>query len=293
MNSPLDFIKQKECWVVRADRGKSIDGFRNLGVVALDFDILGLPTEGVQVFSDKVKTYEVFQKFHPNSSAKFANWWGTFNMFCNYMKVGDVVISPTENPSQLIVGLVKSEIYFELGNETLNHTIRRKVEWLDGVFSKNEFPISLRSLFCNSTCFYVDKNKGEENEESEQKVSETIIESENEGVVYIMGSNTFPGTYKSGYADQDAELRCSALSSDKKYAIFNLEVLGYIKSKNYRRLEKAIHNHFAPVRVWSENGCNIDSELFKSNSFPEDFKEYVQLLQKQKYYHISEVVFNY
>lgn len=291
MYTNLEFLKEKECWVVRADNGKSIDGFRNSKIIGLHFDISELPTEGIEIFKDKGKTYEIFEKFHPHRTKSFPNWWGTFNMFCNRMKVGDVVFSPNRN-NDLMVGIIDSEIYFEIGQDEIPHTIRRKVNWFDGFFAKEEFPISLQSLYCNSTCFYVDKTKGEEDEEVLESNIE-ISDIQSEGVVYIMKSNMFDNVYKCGYADKDAELRCSALSTDKKYAIFNLEVLGFIKSKSYRRLEKAIHNHFAPIRIWSENGCNIDSELFRSSTFTEDFKEYVQLLQKQKYYEISEVVWNY
>lgn len=291
MLNNIDFIQERECWVVRADKGKYVDAFREFGIVGLDFDIKELPSEGVEVFRDRQKTYDLFKQFHPNRPNSYPNWWGTFNMFCNRIEVGNVVLSPTNN-NDLMVGIVESETYFEEGNEALPHTLRRKVRWMEGVFNRENFPISLQSLHCRSTCFWVVKNKIEDLEE-ETTVSEPINDTGTEGVVYIMKSNTFENIYKCGYADKDAELRCFALSSDKKYAIFNLEVLGFIKSKSYRRLEKAIHNHFAPIRIWSENGCNIDSELFKSERFSEDFKEYVQLLQKQKYYEISEVVWNY
>jgi hypothetical protein len=292
MNPQLDFIKEKECWVVRADNGKSIEGFRNLGVAGLHFDIYELPNDGVKVFENKERTKEIFQKYHPNVPKKYPNWWGTFNMFCNQIQIGHVILSPTSN-GDLMVGVVESDLYFELGNETLPHSLRRKINWMDGVFSKNEFPISLQSLFCNSSCFYVDKSKGEESDEETQINSENLIDTDSEGVVYIMKSNTFSDYYKLGYADKDAELRCSALSTDKKYAIFNLEVLGFVKLLNYKRFEKSVHNHFAPIRLNSENGCNIDSEIFKSASLPQDFKEYIQLHQKQKYYNITEVSLNY
>jgi hypothetical protein len=292
MNPQLEFIKEKECWVVRADRGKSIESFRNLSVCGLDFNIKELPSEGVKIFENKEKTYDIFEKYHPNRVKSFSNWWGTFNMFCNRVQIGDVILSPDSN-GELMVGVVESDLYFELGDETLPHSLRRKTNWIGGFFSKNEFPISLQSLFCNSTCFYVSKSKGEESEEETQINSENLIDTDSEGVVYIMKSNTFPGVYKLGYADKDAELRCSALSTDKKYATFNLEVLGYVKLSNYKRFEKAVHNQFAPVRINCENGCNIDTELFTSTTLPQDFKEYIQLNQKQKYYKITEVSLNY
>lgn len=292
MNPKLEFIKEKECWVVRADRGKSIESFRNLGVCGLDFNINELPSEGVNLFKNKEKTYDIFQKYNPNRVKSFKNWWGTFNMFCNRIQIGDVILSPDLN-GDLMIGVVESDLYFELGDETLPHSLRRKINWMDGFFSKNEFPISLQSLHCNSTCFYVSKSKGEESDEETLTNSENLIDTDSEGVVYIMKSDTFSDYYKLGYADKDAELRCSALSTDKKYAIFNLEVLGYVKLSNYKRFEKSVHNHFAPIRLNSENGCNIDSEIFKSATLPQDFKEYIQLHQKQKYYNITEVSLNY
>jgi hypothetical protein len=292
MNPKLEFIKEKECWVVRADNGKSIEGFRNSGIAGLDFNIYELPNDGVKVFEDKERTKEIFQKYHPNVPKKYPNWWGTFNMFCNGIQIGDVILSPTSN-GDLMVGVVESDLYFELGDETLPHSLRRKINWMEGVFSKNEFPISLQSLFCNSTCFYVSKSKGEESEDETQINSENLMNTDSEGVVYIMKSNTFPGVYKLGYSDKDAELRCSALSTDKKYATFNLEVIGYVKLLNYKRFEKAVHNQFAPVRINCENGCNIDTELFTSATLPQDFREYIQLNQKQKYYNFTEVSLNY
>ena len=63
MNPKLEFIKEKECWVVRADNGKSIEGFRNLGVAGLHFDIYELPNDGVKVFENKERTKEIFQKY--------------------------------------------------------------------------------------------------------------------------------------------------------------------------------------------------------------------------------------
>lgn len=283
----LQFLNEKECWVVRADRGESIDGFRNAGVAALDFNITELPSEGVEVFKDKNKTYSIFEKYHPHRPKSFPNWWGTFNMFCNHIKIGDVILAPTSNGS-LIIGVVEGDVYFQVGDPVLIHTIRRKVNWIEGVFSKNELPFSSISMFCNSTCFYVVKTKNNDEEEVTEN-STDLIPTDIDGVVYIMKSNTFNDIFKVGYADRDAELRCSALSSDKKYGIFNLEVIGFVRCKNFKRLEKAMHNHFAPVRIFSENGCNLDSELFNSKTFPQDFKDYLELLVRQKYYQISEV----
>ena len=289
MNKKLDFIKDKECWVVRADSGKSVDAFRKFEIAALDFGIQELTPEGLDVFKDNLKTYEILKKFQPNMEKKYPNWWGSINMFFNYMKVDDIVISPTENSSFLMVGTILTDVFFEKGDEKLPHSIKRKVVWLDGVFKKDEFPISLKSLQTPSTCFYIDKKKGLEDYDYEEESNETFLDTIIDGCVYLMKSNSISGLFKIGYAEEDAEKRCSALSTCLKYGWLNLEVIGYVKCKTHRRLEKALHNHFAPVRMCVENGCYRDTELFLSPNIPVQFKEYVELLQKHNHFEITEI----
>jgi predicted Mrr-cat superfamily restriction endonuclease len=285
----INTIMTHDCWVVRSDNGEYSESFRKNGIVALHFDISELP-EGVEVFKSNTETYKVFEKFNPTRKSAFRNWWGTFNMFCNKMKVGDYVLT-TNGLGGYLIGEVTSEIYFQVDNK-VPHTVRRNVLWDENVYLKNDFPFSLNSFNCNSTCFYLDKHEEDESNEVIPTTIESKVISDNVGVVYIMKSTTVNGFYKVGYADEDADKRCSALSADKKYGCWNLEVIGYIKSKNYKRLEKAFHNHFAPKRLCIENGCNQDTELFNSENFIQDFKDYTNLIKSQSYYEISEIYFN-
>jgi hypothetical protein len=285
----MNKIMDSDCWVVRSDNGIFADDFRQNGLVGLHFGISELP-EGVEVFKSNIETYKIFEKFSPNRKSAFRNWWGTFNMFCNKIKIGDFVITKNDR-GEYLIGEVKSDVYFKV-DEKIKHTIRRDVLWDEQVYNKENFPFSLSSFNCNSTCFYLDKHDDEEISDNRTIPTEIETNSETEGFVYLMKSNTVNDFYKVGYADEDVDKRCSALSADKKYGCWNLEVVGYIKSKNYKRLEKAFHNHFAPKRIFIENGCNQDTELFNSHTFVKDFKDYLNLVKSQNYYEISEVFFN-
>ena len=82
-------------WAVRTEFGKHPDNFRNGEYVALDFDISELYLVG----EPRESFVEAFNKYNPSvtSNVVVGQQIGQITRFCKSIKVGDYVITPSDN----------------------------------------------------------------------------------------------------------------------------------------------------------------------------------------------------
>lgn len=111
----------------------------------------------------------------------------------------------------------------------------------------------------------------EEEEENLKEYSEL-----GDGIVYFLISNTHTDTIKIGLTN-DLERRLYELKRDKTYGHYNLELKAYLKVRDMETIEKQLHKYFHRFRLCKKNGCNTDTELFKTNEdLYSEFKAYIE-----------------
>ena len=116
---------------------------------------------------------------------------------------------------------------------------------------------------------------------------------DSKGIVYLLRSKTYPGTYKIGITIRTMEDRITELRKDNRYGVFNLETVMYVKCNNYQLVEQVLHKFFEDFRLGRDNELSVDTELFKDNdTIEEEFKLFVEMLQKNPRYKVGELIYN-
>ncbi len=146
-------------WVVRAGFGQYANAFRVGEYVAIDYSIdepypIG---EGREVFVD------LYKKYHPSdkSNVVIGQQVGQITRFCEDMKPGDYVITPSENSDVLYFGkLVDEEYRFEANpKDSCPCRHRRNVKWSVKTVSRSTFSVPFQNTIRSSlTVFAVSQS---------------------------------------------------------------------------------------------------------------------------------------
>lgn len=170
-------------WVVRADNGKYLNNFLEHGVASIGHaDILNFPeVRGITANKDDLaaalsEKYALYNSrnsertdFKPVSRSKITQDHRQISTFINEMKVGDLIVTPTQRT--LSVGVIQSHAYtckdclsYQATEDVseiieLKHHLRRDVKWMP-TFSRNRAPKALFPFFTgHSTVFELTQNK--------------------------------------------------------------------------------------------------------------------------------------
>jgi hypothetical protein len=124
--------------------------------------------------------------------------------------------------------------------------------------------------------------------EVDSKVIETVDETM--GIVYLLKSKTYPGTYKIGITVRDIDDRLKELRKDHRYGVFNLELVMWVRTNNYQLVEQVLDKFFEDFRLGRDNDLSVDTELFKGNdTIEEEFGLFVEMLQRNPRYKVGEL----
>lgn len=137
-------------WVVRAEFGKHADAFRDGGYVAIDYDI----SESYPIGEGREAFVAIYKKYNPSSTSNvvIGQQVGQITRFCEDMRVGDYVITPSENSDTLYFGKVKDGPYrFEPDpKDTCPYRHRRDVEWSKKTVSRSTFSVPFQNTIRSS-----------------------------------------------------------------------------------------------------------------------------------------------
>ena len=147
-------------WVVRAEFGKHADAFRSGGYVAIDYSI----SEPYPIGEGREAFIAVYKKHNPSSSSNVVvgQQVGQITRFCEDMKPGDYVITPSENNDVLYYGKLLDEPYHfdEEPGDSCPYRHRRKVKWSKKTASRSTFSVPFQNTIRSSlTVFSVSQAK--------------------------------------------------------------------------------------------------------------------------------------
>ena len=133
-------------WCVRAEKGEYTRAFVAGSYVAAGW----LPKHGLASVKDREEIRRLFAQEHPEVSDNQGSGWhiGQIDAFSLKINVGDYVIAPGEDSSQLWYGRIASKTYHKDNpDDGCPWPNRRKVNWAAQPLDRNELPESLqRSL---------------------------------------------------------------------------------------------------------------------------------------------------
>lgn len=137
-------------WVVRAEFGRHVDAFRIGGYVAIDYSI----AEPYPIGEGRKAFLEAYRVYNPTSTSNLVigQQVGQITRFCEAMKPGDYVITPSESNDVLYYGKVLDEPYrFEAKpKDTCPYRHRRNVEWSKKTASRSTFSVPFQNTMRSS-----------------------------------------------------------------------------------------------------------------------------------------------
>lgn len=148
-------------WCVRADFGKYADAFRNEDCIAIDYSISEpFPAgQGRDAFTD------TYKKYYPqvSSNVVIGQQVGQFFRFCEEIKPGDYVITPSEDTDTLYYGKVLDDPYrFEPEpGGACPHRHRRGVRWSAKTLSRSERSVPFQHTLRSSLTVFGISQKAE------------------------------------------------------------------------------------------------------------------------------------
>jgi hypothetical protein len=105
-----------------------------------------------------------------------------------------------------------------------------------------------------------EESTGQEDEfEAEEEAQPKI------GIVYLLKSAEFPGTYKVGQTI-DLAKRIKDLKKDNRYGVFAFDAIMYVECDNYLTIERTMHKFLEDYRLAKKNknkSIEVDTEIFK------------------------------
>lgn len=137
-------------WVVRAEFGKHADAFRKGGYVAIDYSI----SEPYPIGEGRDAFIDVYKKHNLESSSNLVvgQQVGQITRFCEDMKAGDYVITPSDDNDVLFYGKVLDEPYrYESEpTDTCPYRHRRNVKWSKKTASRSTFSVPFQNTIRSS-----------------------------------------------------------------------------------------------------------------------------------------------
>lgn len=137
-------------WCVRAEFGKYSDNFRVGGFVALDYNI----GEDYPVGGAKEAFTEIYKKYNPDdkSNLVIGQQVGQIMRFCEEIKPGDYIITPSANTDVLYYGIVENEPYcfLEKPADACPYRHRRRVKWSNKTASRSTFSVPFQNTMGSS-----------------------------------------------------------------------------------------------------------------------------------------------
>ena len=124
-------------WCVRAEKGQYTAHFVDSGYVAAGW----LPKHALASDKDKEEIRRLFRKEHPEIVDNHSSGWhiGQIYSFLLKINVGDFVITPGSDSSQLWYGRVESKTYHvEKPSDPCPWPHRRKADWAEQPLDRNE-----------------------------------------------------------------------------------------------------------------------------------------------------------
>ena len=132
-------------WCVRADYGMYADHFRNGGYMALDYSI----GEPYPIGKDRNAFIEIYRKYNSGVSSNLVigQQVGQITRFCEDIKAGDYVITPSLETETLYYGKVLDEPYYFVAepDDRCPSRHRRKVKWSKETASRNMFSVPFQN----------------------------------------------------------------------------------------------------------------------------------------------------
>lgn len=127
-----------EVFVVRAQDGRHAPAFKGGGYVGIGW----LPDVDLASIRSKDALYEVFDSRNPDAGSghRIVNV-GQIWRFLNELSTGNIVITPTGNRGELLVGEITSEYYFEPNPTDSPYAHRRRVKWFKETLSRSAFSV--------------------------------------------------------------------------------------------------------------------------------------------------------
>ncbi len=134
----------KAAYCVRADRGAYAEAFRDGGYVAMGWTEIG-DLSGIQQDDDETLG-AVYDAAYPNDGKRRRDLnLGQIGRFIWYIRPGDVVVTPMQQPKHLLVGVVDSPYYYEITPEC-PYGHRRKVRWLDEPILRSSLSVPIQNV---------------------------------------------------------------------------------------------------------------------------------------------------
>ena len=142
-------------WCVRAGSGEHADKFRDGEFIAIGY---GIP-ERYPIGGDKDTYKKQYKKHHPDASnLVIAQQAGQMHRFCEEIKPGDYVITPSANSDILYYGKVLDEPYSFEPNDDCPFEHRRRVSWNSETASRSTFSVPFQNTTRSSlTVFRISK----------------------------------------------------------------------------------------------------------------------------------------
>ena len=265
-------------YVLRGENGSFVPFFKNGGFASMGWF---RKDETFELEKSNSKGYikEILIKSNPEkNNYSIGQWAGMVYRFIHETKVGDTIMTPTSD-NKMLIGKITSETYLEIDEDTEKiGRIRKKVDWTDEIDRSILSEEIRRKLYCNSTFFSVDELIGEfiDESENEEIIEECVVTSDKEGYVYLMESQTYPGTFKIGKAN-DIDNRHSDLMKHSTYGVFNLVVKGWIKVNDPENYERMFHRYFHKYRLYVKNGLSVNTELFNNSLLYDNWKNFINV----------------
>jgi hypothetical protein len=265
-------------YVLRGENGSFIPFFKKGGFASMGWFSQDETFE-LEKSDDRNYIKEVLIKSNPlENNYAIGQWAGMVYRFIHATKVGDTIMTPTSD-NKMLIGKISSDAYIGIDEDTHKiGRIRKNVTWTDEIDKNILSPEFRKKLHCQTTFFSVDEFITELSDEPqcEETIEECVIPSDKEGYVYIMESQTYPGTFKIGKAN-DVGIRHSDLMKDKTYGVFDLVVKGWIKVNDPENYERMLHRFFFKFRLYTKNGLSVNTELFNNSLVYEAWKNFIKV----------------
>ncbi|WP_096202084.1 hypothetical protein [Bacillus sp. FJAT-45350] len=133
----------RKYWLVRTDSGLWFEEFSNENYVAIGWD--KVKDDSNFTLDDKEKAIEIIESLYPEKSSA-GHIYGTLKRFRLEMKIGDIIMIPSEKSETIHFGVIEGEEYLADISETeidmgaCPYRRRRNVMWLEKVYRKQLDP---------------------------------------------------------------------------------------------------------------------------------------------------------